>query len=125
VLAPAFVDASDAGGDVTSQAPPDLDPVAWLEHHLSIGWEYEAHVVFDAPATDVGRHVTPPMGRLDPLDGGTRCALVGTTSNPSMYAGEWLAAIPHPFHVVGGPELRVAVAVVGRRMTAAAEARPP
>jgi hypothetical protein len=45
--------------------------------------------------------------------------LTGTTSNPAMYAGEWLAAIPVPFHVEGGPELRAAVAAVAARLTAA------
>jgi predicted DNA-binding transcriptional regulator YafY len=50
---------------------------------------------------------------------GQRCILTGTTSNPSMYAGEWLAAIPIPFHVEGGPELRAAVAAVTARLTAA------
>ena len=49
----------------------------------------------------------------------TRCVLTGTTSNPAMYAGEWLAAIPIPFHVEGGPELRAAVAAVAARLTAA------
>ena len=43
----------------------------------------------------------------------------GTTSNPAMYAGEWLAAIPIQFHVEGGPELRAAVAAVAERLTAA------
>jgi hypothetical protein len=37
-----------------------------------------------------------------------------------MYAGEWLAAIPIPFRVLGGPELRAAVAAVAARLTAAA-----
>jgi hypothetical protein len=36
-----------------------------------------------------------------------------------MYAGEWLAAIPIPFHVSGGPELRAAVAAVTERLAAA------
>jgi len=58
------------------------------------------------------------MGRLEPA-GGHRCVLTGTTSNPAMYAGEWLAAIPIPFHVEGGPELRAAVAAVAERLTSA------
>jgi hypothetical protein len=45
--------------------------------------------------------------------------LTGTTSNPAMYAGEWLAAIPIPFRVEGGPELRAAVAAVATRLTSA------
>lgn len=45
---------------------------------------------------------------------GTRCVLTGTTSNPAMYAGDWLAATPIPFHVEGGPELRTAVAAAAR-----------
>ena len=59
------------------------------------------------------------MGRLERSGDGTRCVLTGTTSNPAMYAGEWLAAIPIPFHVEGGPELRAAVAAAAARLTAA------
>ena len=35
--------------------------------------------------------------------------LAGTTGNPQMYAGEWLAQVPFPFVVEEGPELRAAV----------------
>jgi len=69
----------------------------------------------------LARYVSPPMGRLEPASG-HRCVLTGTTSNPSMYAGEWLAAIPIPFHVEGGPELRAAVAAVAERLTSALSA---
>ena len=64
------------------------------------------------------------MGRLNRTDDGARCVLTGTTSNPSMYAGEWLAAIPIRFHVKGGPGLRAAVAAVAERLTAALSAAP-
>ncbi len=50
---------------------------------------------------------------------GRRCVLVGTTSNPAMYAGEWLTAIPVPFRVEGGSELNTAVAAVADRLTVA------
>ena len=56
------------------------------------------------------------MGQLSPLDGSTRCVLAGTTNNPTMYAAEWLAAIPYPFRVLGGDELREAATRVGQRM---------
>lgn len=105
--------------NVTVQPPADLDPVAWLEHHLGTGWEFATHVVFDAPYVQVAHHVIPPMGRLTPLDDGDRCELHGSTSNPTMYASEWLARIPFPFRVHEGPELRAAVAEVAARMTAA------
>jgi hypothetical protein len=59
------------------------------------------------------------MGRLERTGDGERCVLTGTTSNPAMYAGQWLAAIPIRFHVAGGPELRAAVAAVAERLTAA------
>jgi len=100
-------------------APADLDYVDLLEQHLGAGWEFETKVVFDAPCEDVARYVRPPMGRLNASDDGARCVLTGTTSNPAMYAGEWLAAIPIPFHVQGGPELRAAVSAVTARLTAA------
>lgn len=85
-----------------AHVPDDLDPIKWLEAHLGSGRNYQTRVCFDAPIETIGPWITPPMGRLDPIDGGTRCELTGSTDNPTMYAGEWLAAIPHPFHVVDG-----------------------
>ena len=59
------------------------------------------------------------LGRLeDAGDGSSR--LVGSTSNPAWYA-EQLAALPAPFRVLGGPEVRDAVAALGRRLLAATE----
>jgi len=113
-----------AGGGEQFRAPADLDYVDLLEQHLGAGWEFETKVVFDAPCEDVARYVRPPMGRLIRSDDGARCVLSGTTSNPAMYAGEWLAAIPIPFHVQGGPELRAAVAAITARLTAALGAPP-
>ena len=110
---------SIVGRDEQFQVPDDLDYVDMLERHLGVGREFQTRVVFDAPYDEVARHVTPPMGRLDPIDGGTRCVLIGSTSNPAMYAAEWLAAIPIRCHVEGGPELRAAVAAVTQRLTAA------
>ena len=105
-----------AGGE-HFRAPEDLDHVDLLEQHLGSGWDFQARVVFDAPHDEVAPFVRPPMGRLEPSGDGTRCVLTGTTSNPAMYAGEWLAAIPIPCHVEGGPELRAAVAAVAARLT--------
>jgi hypothetical protein len=106
------------------RAPGDLDYAGLLEQHLGTGWEFEAKVCFDAPCDEVARYVRPPMGQLNSTGDGARCVLTGTTSNPAMYAGEWLAAIPIPFHVDGGPELRAAVAAVTARLTAALGAPP-
>ncbi|UYM04656.1 helix-turn-helix transcriptional regulator [Solicola gregarius] len=100
----------------TFAAPDDLDHADLLESHLGVGWEYETRVAFDAPYDEVARYVHPPMGRLVPTDDG-RCVLTGSTSNPAMYAGEWLAAMPIAFRVEGGPELRAAVAEVASRLT--------
>ncbi len=115
---------SVAGGGGQFRAPGDLDYVDLLEQHLGAGWEFETKVVFDAPCDEVARYARPPMGCLSSIDDGERCVLTGTTSNPAMYAGEWLAAIPIPFHVAGGPELRAAVAAVTERLTVALEAGP-
>ncbi len=46
-----------------------------------------------------------------------------TTSNPQMYAAEWLAQVPFPFVVEEGPELRSAVAELAGRLSAAVERR--
>lgn len=113
----------DRIGDVVAteepfEVPEDLDPVAALEDHLGRGWEHETRVVFDAPFAEVAPWVRPAMGRLAALDDG-RCVLEGSTSNPQMYAGEWLAGLPFRLHVEGGPELRDAVHDVAERMAAA------
>lgn len=101
--------------------PTGIDPVATLEDHLAVGWEYDTQVEFDAPVDIVSQWVRPPMGRLEPLDNGQRCELRGTTSNPHMYASEWLAPIPHPFRVLGGPELQTATLDIATRLTAASQ----
>ncbi|WP_370964648.1 helix-turn-helix transcriptional regulator [Amycolatopsis sp. cg9] len=113
------VDRVRAVGPTTHEfePPDDLDPVAALEENLGTGWEFPTRVVFDAPPAEVAPWIPPPMGRLRPWGDG--CLLVGSTSNPAMYAQEWLAAVPFPFHVQGGDELRAAVAEVATRFTAA------
>lgn len=99
------------------EPPDDLDPVPALEEHLGTGWQFATRVVFDAPLADVGPWVGAQMGRLTATDGG--CVLVGSTRNPEMYAQEWLASVPFPFRVEGGPELRAAVAALAERLAAA------
>jgi predicted DNA-binding transcriptional regulator YafY len=102
-------------GKRTFEIPVGLDPVAVLEENLASGWEHDARVVFHAPASDVEPYLRPTMGRLEPL-GADRCVVTGTTSNPTMYAGEWLAGMPFEFTVEGGPELRAAAAAVAAKM---------
>ncbi|GAA4715432.1 helix-turn-helix transcriptional regulator [Phytohabitans rumicis] len=102
------------------EPPRDLDPVAALEENLGTGWEYPTRVVFDAPMAEVAPWVRPPMGRLEASGHG--CVLVGSTSNPAMYAQEWLARMPLAFRVEGGPELHAAVAAVASRFAAATAA---
>lgn len=109
--------------NVDIDPPADLNPVAWLETHLGTGWKYPTCIEFAAPFDIIAPHITPPMGRLEAVNCGTRCTLRGTTNNPTMYAAEWLAAIPHPFRVLDGPELREAVTQVGTRMLDAVRAR--
>jgi predicted DNA-binding transcriptional regulator YafY len=98
----------------TARVPADLDATAVLEQHLGSGWDHPTRVVFTAPYDAVARWVFPAMGRLEPHPDG--CVLVGSTGNPRMYAGEWLASVPHPFRVEGGDVLRNAVAEVAERL---------
>jgi predicted DNA-binding transcriptional regulator YafY len=104
------------------EPPDDLDPVAALEENLGAGWEFSTRVVFDAPMAEVAPWIRPPMGRLEPSGDG--CVLVGSTSNPAMYAQEWLASVPFTFRVAGGPELRAAIATVASRFAAALADQP-
>ncbi len=103
----------------TFEPPADLDPVALLEEHLATGWEHPTRVLFDAPRAEVAPWIRPPMGRLEAAGDG--CVLVGSTSNPAMYAQEWLPSVPFPFRVEGGDELRAAVAALASRLVAAVD----
>ena len=99
--------------------PADLDPVAMLEEHLAIGWDYDVEVIIDAPFDEVARRMPRALGRLAAADAKTS-RLAGSTSNPVWYA-EQLAAIPVSYRIVRCPELKEAARDLGRRLLAAAE----
>jgi predicted DNA-binding transcriptional regulator YafY len=105
--------------DDTFSPPEDLDPVAMLEEHLAVGWEYDVEVIIRAPVEAVARCVPRAIGRLEPLDVETT-RLIGSTSNPVWYA-EQLAAIPASYQIVRCPELQEAARVLGQRLLAAGE----
>lgn len=105
--------------DDTFTPPADLDPVADLEAHLAVGWEYDVEVVIDAPVDTVARCVPRTIGLLEPLDAGST-RLVGSTSNPVWYA-EQLAVIPAPYRIVRCPQLQEAARALGQRLLAASE----
>jgi predicted DNA-binding transcriptional regulator YafY len=97
--------------------PADLDPVAMLEEHLAVGWEYDVEVVIDAAVDTVSRCLPRALGQLEPLDPETT-RLVGSTSNPIWYA-EQLARVPASFRIVRCAEVQAAARALGRRMLAA------
>ena len=102
--------------------PADLDPVALLEEHLAVGWEYDVEVVIDASFDTVARCASRSLGRLEPVDAATT-RLVGSTGNPTWYA-EQLVAIPASYRIVQCPELRDAARRLGQRLLAASQADP-
>ncbi len=103
--------------DHAAKPPADLNPVAMLEQHLAVGWEYDTEVVFDAPMSTVAGWIPRAMGVVEPLDAET-CRLVGSTSNPPWYAGQ-LAALPVSYQIVKCPELQSAARTLGQRALAA------
>jgi predicted DNA-binding transcriptional regulator YafY len=105
--------------DDTFSPPANLDPVATLEEHLAIGWEYDVEAVIDAPVETVARCLPRALGRLEPLDAGTT-RLAGSTSNPAWYAQQ-LTAIPAPYQILRCPELQEAARVLGQRLLAAGQ----
>jgi predicted DNA-binding transcriptional regulator YafY len=109
--------------DDTFDPPDDLDPVAALEAHLAVGWEYDVEVVIDAPIDIVMPCVPRVMGLLEPFDAQTT-RLSGSTSNPTWYAQQ-LAAIPASYRIVVCPELQEAARVLGQRLLAAGESQRP
>lgn len=102
--------------------PPGLDALRVLEEHLSQGWDYEVDIIVEAPVEDTRRWLPRGLALLEPYgDGQTR--LRGSTSNPDWYVRH-LAAIWAPFRVLGGPELREAVTVLGHQILTACDEAP-
>jgi predicted DNA-binding transcriptional regulator YafY len=106
-----------------SDVPEDLDAIAVLEQNLGQGWPLSTRVRFRAPADAVRPWIRSAMGTLE--SDGDECVLIGSTNNPEMYAGEWLAQIPLDFFVEGGDELRAAVLALAARLNASALATVP
>ncbi len=106
-----------------SAPPEDLDAIAVLEQNLGQGWPLSTRVRFLAPADAVRPWIRSAMGTLEP--DGDECVLVGSTNNPEMYAGEWLAQIPLNFFVEAGDELRAAVLALAARLNASVLATVP
>ncbi len=104
--------------DDTFIPPDDLDPVADLEAHLAVGWEYDVDVVVDAPVDELRRRLPAALGRTEAVDDATT-RLLGSTSDPQWYA-EQLARLRTPYRIVGGRELRRAARDIGQRMVSAA-----
>ena len=102
--------------------PAGLDPVAVLEEHLAVGWEYDVEIVIDAPLDTVTRWLPRALGRLEPLGAG-RTRLVGGASNPVWYAGQ-IAPIPASYRIVRCPELAEAARALGQRLLAAGSPAP-
>jgi predicted DNA-binding transcriptional regulator YafY len=105
--------------DDTFPPAEDFDPVAMLEDHLAVGWEYDVEIVVDAPVESVAPCLPRVLGRLEPLDAGT-CRLIGSTSNPVWYA-EQLAVMPASYRIVRCTELRDAAREIGTRLLTAAD----
>lgn len=107
----------------TCDPPADLDPVATLEDHLAVGWEYQVDVLLTVPADRAGRWVPRALGRLEPVDDDS-CRLLGSTSNPAWYA-EQLARLPWDYRITGCEELREAARRLAGRMLAAVSPAQP
>jgi predicted DNA-binding transcriptional regulator YafY len=96
------------------ERPPDLDALTALEEQLSMGWKYDVEVVIEAPLEECRHWLPRSFGRLEPVDDVTT-RLVATTDEPEWYAAQ-LANLPKRFRLVGSPEVRAAMAELGRRL---------
>jgi predicted DNA-binding transcriptional regulator YafY len=100
--------------------PEDLDALRTLEEHLSQGWRYEVDVLVESPPEHTRHFLPRSLARLEAADG-DRTRLRATTSEPDWYARQ-LAVLPVPWRVIASPELRRAVAALGRGLGEAATA---
>ena len=101
------------------EAPEDLDALAAVEEQLSMGWKHPVEVVIDAPLDECSHWLPRSFGRLEPVDEVTT-RLVATTDEPEWYAAQ-LGNLPMTFRLVGSPEVRAAMAELGRRLLAASD----
>lgn len=101
------------------ETPRDLDALAALEEQLSMGWKYDVEVLIEAPADECRHWLPRSFGRLEDVDGRTT-RLLATTDEPEWYAAQ-LANLPYAFRLVGSPQVRDAMAVIGRRLLEATE----
>jgi predicted DNA-binding transcriptional regulator YafY len=97
-------------------APTGLDPVADLEDHLALGWEFTTSVRIEAPAAELSR-LPRVLGRVEPVTA-TTSRLTGSTSNPRWYA-EQLTVLRAPYRIEGGPEIRAAARALAESLLAA------
>lgn len=85
-----------------------------VEDHLADGWTYRVEIRIAGPFKDVAPCVPRTLGRLE-ASGDDSCTLRGSTDELTWYAAQ-LAAIPAPFTVVAGDEVRAAVRALGQRL---------
>lgn len=104
-----------------ADVPAELDAVHELERHLGQSWSLPTRVRFHVPVEHVRHWLPGPMGEL--VADGDECLVLGTTSNPQMYAAEWLAQMPVPFTVEGGPELQAAMRALADKLQASVPPR--
>jgi predicted DNA-binding transcriptional regulator YafY len=105
------------------ERPADLDALAAVEDQLAMGWKHAVDVVIDAPVEECRHWLPRSFGRLVEVDEGTT-RLVATTDEPEWYAAQ-LANLPMTYRLVGSPEVRAAMADLGRRLLVAADASLP
>ncbi len=101
------------------EVPAEIDPAAELERNFAAGYPFPVEVVIEAPIAQLDG-LSRTVGELTAIDD-TRTRLVATTGDPPYYA-EILAGIPHPFQVIGGPEIAEAVVALGSRLVSAGSA---
>jgi predicted DNA-binding transcriptional regulator YafY len=101
------------------EPPPELDSLAAVEEQLSMGWKYSVEVVIEAPLAECRHWLPRSFGRLESVDD-TTTRLVATTDEPEWYAAQ-LANLPMKFRLVASPEVRRAMAELGRRLVAATQ----
>ncbi len=107
------------GGRFRRRTIPGGDAAAYVQRSLAgVTYRHEATVTFAAPAAEVRRRLPRAFGQVEPVDDAT---CVHRTSDDDL---DWLALriamAGVDFTVDGPPELHERLAVLGRRLAAAA-----
>lgn len=108
--------------DDTFAKPLDFNCADYVLRSLAtVVWGWPIEVLLEASLTEARRRIAPDMGTLEEVRGGV---LLRTQADALDYMARFLVQLDYPFRVEHPPELRDAVAQLGRQISRYARRGP-